>query len=134
MGGLPAQNNYVILTVAIKNLGDTTLYLNRASDFMDRYSKVLQSDNFVLTYGEENHEARPQTGYIDTTGMVAGMINLNWAWGINMMNAKDVTSLAPHQTVYGSLIFFVGEYYSPNTLLCREGYNSNPNFAVNLKS
>lgn len=133
-GGLPAQSNYVILTVAIKNLENATLYFNRASDFMDRYSRVLQNNNFVLTYGEENHEAYPQTGYIDTTGMAAGIINLNWGWGINMMNAKEVTSLASYQTIYGYLIFFVGEYYSPNQLLCREGFSSSPNFAVNPKT
>ena len=134
MGGLPENDNYVILTVAIKNLEDTTLYFNRTDDFTDRYFKVRQDDRFVLTYGEENHEAYPQTGYIDTNGMVNGMILLDWGWGINMMNAKDVTSLAPHQTVYGYLIFFVGEYYTPNQLLCRESVNLNPNFAVNLKT
>jgi hypothetical protein len=133
-GGLPAQSNYVILTVAIKNLENTTLYFDRASDFGDRYSQALQNYDFVLTYGQENHEAYPETGYLNTNGMASGVVNLNWGWGINMMNAQDVTSLGPFQTVYGYLIFFVGEYYSSNQLLCREGSNSNPNFVVNLKT
>jgi hypothetical protein len=130
--GLPADSNYVILTVAIRNLGDTTLTFNQASDFMDKFNKA--PSNFVLTYGEENHEAFPQIGYDNTNGMASGMVTYGWHFSINIKNANQFTSLPPHQTVYGKLIFTIGQNYSPNQLLCRAGLAGNPDFAVNLKT
>jgi hypothetical protein len=124
--GLPRDSNYVIITVAVKNLEDTTLYFNRASDFTDEVRKA-QSYNFALKYGQDNQEALPKAGY-------SGLNSYEWHWAINMLDAKDITALAPHQTVYGSLIFVVGEYYTVNQLICRDGFvGSNPVFAVNLK-
>ena len=132
-GGLPSNSNYVSILVTIKNLENSTLYFNQTSDFMNKYSKTL-SQKFVLTYGEENHEAYPQTGYLDTNGTVAGRISYGWDFDINIASSKGLTSLAPNQTVWGSLIFLVDEQYAPNQLICREGSNSNPNFVVNLKT
>jgi hypothetical protein len=132
LNGLSADETYVILTVAVRNIGDTPLVFNQASDFMDRFQKA--PSNFFLTYGQENHEALPLVGYDDTNGYVSGMVSYQWYFNINVKNARDVISLAPHQTVYGELIFAIGQNYSPNQLLCKAGMAGNPSFAVNLKT
>jgi hypothetical protein len=35
------------------------------------------------------------------------------------MNAPEITSLAPDQTLTGKMYFTIGEYYNPNELVCR---------------
>lgn len=130
-GGLGAQEEYVILTVAIHNLEDYQIYFNRGSDFGDRFSNAVGSYTFLLTYGAENHQEIPDYYLVNSNGQ-----NIEWEMGIVMPNAQQVTSLLPNQTVYGYLYFGMGEYYTPNQLLCVEGYytngNTNPTFAVNL--
>jgi len=132
VNGLSADDTYVILTVDVRNLGDSTLIFNQGSDFMDRFQKA--PSNFFLTYGQENHEAFPLVGYDDTNGYASGMVSYQWYFNINIKNAHTLTSLAPHQTVNGELIFAIGQNYSPNQLLCRAGMAGNPSFVVNLKT
>ena len=133
ISGLPPQCHYVIFTVAIHNLADQPIYFNRSSDFMERFRKA-ENQQLVLTFGAENHEVYPVSGFTSPYGSLAGSKNLNWGWGITMMNALDITSLLPFQTVYGALYFIMCDYYTLNELICREGFNSQPNFAISLKS
>jgi len=132
-GGAGIQGEYVILTVAIHKLEEYQIYFNRASDFGDRFSNAVGSYTFVLTYGDENHQVPSDYYFSDSNGQSA-----EWQMGILFPNAQDITSLAPNQTIYGYIYFPIGEYYTPNQVLCIQNYytnaNSSPTFAVNLKS
>jgi hypothetical protein len=132
--GLGDQDEYVILTVTIHNLENYQIYFNRSDDLGSRLLQAWNS-RFVLSYGTENHEAYPQCLMIIPYGenVSSGIVNY-WGWGINMMSASEVTSLAPNQTAYGALYFIIGEYYTPNELICRDDIQTNPIFTVNLNS
>ena len=124
-GGVGNQGQYAIVTVAVRNLEDNQVSFTKGSDI----SSTMRSLKFVLTDGDGKHQVNPAFYFLDSNKQTPV-----WEMGILMPNAQEVTTLAPHQTVYGYLYFIVGENYTPNLLQCIQGFNSNPNFAVNLKS
>jgi hypothetical protein len=103
---------------------------------MDKFGKTVNTF-FFLTYGAENHEVTFERIVTNAYSSVGGTKSLNWyewGWGIILKPTPLVKFLTPNQTVYGTLYFRMGEYYSINELQCRKGGQTNPIFTVDLRT
>lgn len=128
-----SQSVFVVFTVAIRNVANHEIYFNRSDDFTDRFAKAVSGKTFVLTYGAENHEAYALTSAIAHGWSAASVESLYWFSGINKMYSTQIDSMTPNQIIYGVIFFTIGQYYTPNELILREGYQPNPIFTVNLR-
>jgi hypothetical protein len=109
---LGTNQKYVVLSLSVRNIADHEVYFGRNDAFNEKFQKaktknlLLENSITYPKYGESVERAHAEASALDM------------GWGITLTN--ELTSLAPNQSVNGSLYFIIGEYYTPKKLVCTD--------------